>query len=308
MFSTKQGVTFDGNSWERVCQICFKQKYGDEYSEVKASSPGDHGIEGFTRSGKVFQCYCPEGNYASTKLYEEQRDKITKDLGKLKIFEKQLKLLLGDIKIKEWIFVTPEIDKNELIKHCTSKKYELRALGLEILDENFEVLAQDAEFLLPHLSIALKEVSPKILFDGIATSAAKLNYKNTESSLVDSSNRKHRQRLENNNVANIEHKVDVLTDNTIKNFLDGKELLDNWYNVFPSEYERFLKLISLVEQKVEEECLFPIPDFNERYKEIQAMLEKKLQDNFPELDGIMITGLANHVIADWILRCPLSFE
>jgi hypothetical protein len=307
MFITNFG-TFDGNSWESVCQICFKQKYGDEYSEVKASSPGDHGIEGFTRSGKVFQCYCPNDNYNSDKLYEEQRDKITKDLGKLKIFEKQIKSLLGDIKIKQWIFVTPKIDKNELIKHCTSKTTEFRRVLSEILDKDFEVLAQDAEFLLPHLQVALKEVSPKVLFAGAAADEDKINYKNTESSLVDNSNRKHRQRLENNNVSKIEQKVDNLTDKTIKNFLDGKEVLQNWYNVFPSEYERFIKIVSQVEEKVEEECLFTTSNYNERYKEIQEMLEEKLQNSFSDLDTIMVTDLANHVIADWILRCPLNFE
>jgi len=307
MFITNFG-TFDGNSWESVCQICFKQKYGDEYSEVKASSPGDHGIEGFTRSGKVFQCYCPNDNYSSDKLYEEQRDKITKDLGKLKIFEKQLKALLGDIKIKQWIFVTPKIDKNELIKHCTSKTNEFRKLTTEILEIDFEVLAQDAEFLLPHLKVALQEVNPKVLFNGFSTDEDKINYKNTESSLVDNSNRKHKQRLENNTVSNIEQKVDNFTDRTIKHFLDGKEILHNWYNVFPSEYERFVKIVSQVEEKVEEECMFTTSNYNERYKEIQNMLESKLQDNFSDLDKIMVTDLANHVIADWILRCPINFE
>lgn len=54
------------------------------YQEMSAHTDGDLGIEGFTRTGVVFQCYCPDEEYDSTKLYEHQRDKITKDLGKLK--------------------------------------------------------------------------------------------------------------------------------------------------------------------------------------------------------------------------------
>jgi len=264
MFITNYG-TYNGNTWESVCQICFKQKYGDEYSEVKASSPGDHGIEGFTRTGKVFQCYCPNDNYSSNKLYGEQRNKITKDLGKLKIYEKQLKLLLGDVKIKKWIFVTPRIDKNELIKHCTTKTNEYRKLGIDILDKDFEVIAQDAEFLLPHLNIALREVMPKVLFNGFSSNEDEINYKDTESSLVDNSNYKHKQRLSNNNVKNINQKVDNFTDKTIKHFLDGKDVLRKWHNVFPSEYERFVRIVSQVEVKVEEECSFSTDDYNDWY-------------------------------------------
>ena len=54
MITTKYGE-FDGNKWEAVCQVCFKHKYEeDSYQEIKAS-PGDHGIEGFTRKGDAFQ-------------------------------------------------------------------------------------------------------------------------------------------------------------------------------------------------------------------------------------------------------------
>ena len=47
--------TYDGNSWEEFCQICLKLKFESEgYQELPAWQ-GDMGIEGFTRTGKVFQ-------------------------------------------------------------------------------------------------------------------------------------------------------------------------------------------------------------------------------------------------------------
>jgi hypothetical protein len=306
MFLTNYGK-YNGDSWESICQICFKQKYSDTYREVKASSPGDHGIEGFTSTGKVFQCYSPDDNYDSNKLYKYQRDKITTDLKKIIIYEKQLKALLGDIKIKQWIFVTPKIDKNELIKHCTSKTKEYREKKSNILDDNFEAIAQDAEFLLPFLKTAISEVNPKIQFDGKASNEQKVNYKNTESSLVENSNEKHLKRLSNTHNSNLEQIVDKFTDKTIKHFLDGKDIIDKWYHIFPSEYERFVKMVNQVEEKVEEDCLFPVTNYNERYKEIQEMLEMKVKNYFSNLDDIMITDLVNYVIADWILRCPINF-
>ncbi len=90
MIKTKYGI-FDGDSWEEICQMCFKSKYYDEgYQYMPALPNGDFGIEGFTKSGKVFQCYCPDFDYDSKNLYEKQRDKITEDLNKLKKNEKEL--------------------------------------------------------------------------------------------------------------------------------------------------------------------------------------------------------------------------
>jgi hypothetical protein len=58
MYKTDLGP-FDGNSWEMLCQMCFKQKYGgDGYQEMLAS-PGDFGIEGYTATGKYFSATAP---------------------------------------------------------------------------------------------------------------------------------------------------------------------------------------------------------------------------------------------------------
>lgn len=74
---------FDGDSWEAFCQQCLILKFKNEgYQELYASN-GDLGIEGFTRTGIVFQCYCPDDDYDPQTLYEKQRNKITQDLNKL---------------------------------------------------------------------------------------------------------------------------------------------------------------------------------------------------------------------------------
>ena len=82
MFITTHG-SFRGDMWENACQVCFKLKYSDSYSEVKATSPGDHGIEGFTRTGKVFQCYCPDENYNPDKnTYTPHSAEMLKDVSR----------------------------------------------------------------------------------------------------------------------------------------------------------------------------------------------------------------------------------
>src|SRR5690606_24929220 len=111
---------FDGDSWEGFCQQCLKLKYEhDGYQEMPAWQ-GDLGIEGFTRSGILFQCYCPDEDYNPDLLYEKQRDKITTDLKKLITYETQLVSYLGAAKVVKWIFLTPEYKNKELVRHCVA--------------------------------------------------------------------------------------------------------------------------------------------------------------------------------------------
>lgn len=309
MLETSYG-TFDGDSWEKICQICFKQKYKDEQYIEMIASPGDFGIEGFTKTGKVFQCYCPDHSYTRDELYTHQRNKITKDLKKLQHFEGELKRRLGETKIKEWIFLTPEFSKNEIISHCTTKAEEIRSLNLSILDPDFVVLPQDVEHLIPFISNALSATNRKLLLkvEESASLYKVTNYKMSDNALVDNALTKHSARLSQSNSTINPEKVDKLTNRTIKHFLDGKEILNRWKNMIQEDYERFIKVVSLYEEEVEEICLFSTDDFNGRLEEIKFTLKEKIAKSFPTLDSITVQELTNHVVADWILRCPINFE
>ena len=71
----------DGDSWEEICQSCYRMMYRDvHYTEIPAVQGGDAGIEGFTQNGIVNQCYCAERAYSENELYIHQRDKMTHDI------------------------------------------------------------------------------------------------------------------------------------------------------------------------------------------------------------------------------------
>ncbi len=309
MLKTEYGL-FDGDKWEQVCQICFKQKFEKEtYFEIKAT-PGDYGIEGFTRSGKVFQCYCPDENYTRDELYEKQRDKITDDLKKLKKYESQLKRFLGETLISNWYFVTPEYSRNDIVAHCTKKRDEIKSLNLTIIDnENFEVIPWDIDNLKPFITTALGVTQHKVdIIPGESTTDdEKLKWKDSQISLVENAQRKHRLRFSEDSTE-VSKRVDKLTDTSVKHFLDGTLILKYWENDYPEDYEKFVRLISIIEEEVKETCYFPTEDNNERLKEFKTKLYEKLSVNFPYLEETMISNLVNRVIADWILRCPIDFE
>ena len=144
MYVSKIGP-FDGNSWEALCQLVFKSKFGHEGYQEMVASPGDFGIEGFTLdTGRAFQCYCPDKNLASKDLYEAQRDKMTVDLGKLRTYQSEIKRRIGDTKIREWIFLSPDIDRNALLAHAREKEKEVQHWNLGIIASDFRVLLHDA--------------------------------------------------------------------------------------------------------------------------------------------------------------------
>jgi hypothetical protein len=240
MYQTKYG-SFNGTSWEGIMQICFRLKYENEHYQAIPASSGDSGIEGFTKTGKVFQCFCPDNNITSKALYEKQRDKITEDLGKLSLYESKLQRFLGPgIKIKEWIFVTPEYRMNDLIVHCNTKRQEILDQNLSIIDSNFQIVLFDINCFIKELRVALTDdgqqlfLPPESMDTGTFT-----QWKDQEIDLVSNAVRKHSKRFSSLNKTT-EAKVNTLTDATIQGFLDRETILRKWQQIFPEDYDKFL--------------------------------------------------------------------
>ncbi len=309
MYSTKHG-SFDGDSWETVMQVCFRLKYEQEHYQCIVASPGDFGIEGFTSTGKVFQCYCPDNLTTTAELYEKQRDKITRDLRKLQTYEAQLKGYLGATKIKEWIFVTPEYKTKDLIKHCIDKAEETKMLGLQIIDTDFKVLIHDIDNFATEIFVALNADNKKIalLPDQLDAAPDKvIKWKEQSISLVDNAVRKHGKRFPANTVE-LDQKVNRLTNTTVEDFLNRESILRKWRNMHPDHYDRFIALVGQIENDVREKCMFPSNDNNERYDSINKMVDAKIRGSFPYLDETAILKLTRGVLADWLVRCPIDFE
>jgi hypothetical protein len=281
----------------------------DGYQEMPATFKGDLGIEGFTRSGLLFQCYCPDMEYDPSKLYEAQRDKVTNDLTKFINNQKELKAYLGDQKVKEWIFITPEYKNKELVKHCREKADELKNMKLPLLDDGFDVLIHDIEFFSVEIPVILNFRQQKL---DISPSSKKspqeiADWQSKEISLVSNAVRKHKQRLPEN-ANNIDYKINKLTQKSVSDFLNGDSMIRQWAEKYPDQYEKFQKVVALFEEKVEEKCAVADGNCNQLYNEIETELRVKIKSSFDYLDEIMIDRLTYRVMADWILRCPLNFD
>jgi hypothetical protein len=309
MFKTIHG-TFNGNSWEDFCQQCFKRKYESEgYQEMPATFKGDLGIEGFTRTGILFQCYCPDMEYDPTKLYESQRNKITKDLAKLETYKNELGTYLKEIKVHKWIFVTPGYNNKELVRHCQNKADEYKKIALPFLAPDFDVLIHDIDFFSAEIPIIVSYRQEKIDIDpdDKRTPEEIADWKSKEISLVDNAIKKHGQRVPKT-AQRYDEKVNQLTQNSIRNYLNGDIMIRKWAENYQDQYEKFQKVVDLFEKRVEEKCAVNNGNSNQLYEKIEEELRLKIKECFSFLDEPMIDRLTNRVMADWILRCPISFE
>ena len=305
MIKTTYG-SFDGNSWEGFCQVCLKLKYESEgYQELPAWQ-GDLGIEGFTRTGKVFQCYCPDEDYEPQTLYEKQRDKISTDLGKLKKNESELKRYLNGILIQQWIFLTPLYKNKELVRHCHTKASDFRNMNLDVLSKDFDVLIYNIDFFAAQIPIVNGTTNNKLEIPADRDESKDIDWKGTNIDLVNNAITKHGKRISDS--PNKEEKINKLTDFIIGDFLDEQQLVTKWKNLIPNDYEKFLRLISDYEKTVEEMCITNTDDNNLLYERIKQKLKERLMQTFPYIEDITLEKLMKGVVADWILRCPINFE
>lgn len=149
-----------GEEWEKLCNSCYRIRYQEQgYQEIPAKYKGDGGIEGFTKNGIVYQCYCPEKDYTDDELYEHMRDKMTKDVSKFisKDYEPVLKGL-GIRDVREWHFVVPENRDKRILEHAEKKRKEVleykkrNSKQCDYISEDFTITIKVVDDFKPELS------------------------------------------------------------------------------------------------------------------------------------------------------------
>ena len=308
----------DGDSWEELCHMCLKIHFKGNYVEVPGSS-GDYGIDGFTTTGDIYQCYCPERECSDKDLYDSQRDKATDDIGKLLKNKADLIKLFNGIKIKRWYLLTPKITSHQLIMHCNTKSDLVKTWGLPFIDSDFRVMPVDYKHITGELEIALNALdyttnSSNIVqkIDVIADKVDDENitkYKNDilNNEQTNNAQRKHtalfpKDGIDRNSL------IIKRVDRTVSNLLIGDSILKSWEVISQEQLEKFNRIVNLLEKKVEDLCELPSNDNQKQYREIIEIVKNTIDNEFKTLSKAMRLQLIDRVIADWLLRCPLNFE
>lgn len=306
MIQTKYG-TFNGDTWEDLCQLVFKSKYGDQNYQEMPASPGDFGIEGVIKNnGVAFQCYCPDKHYTQKELYGKQRDKITKDLNKLKKYEADIESRIGSNKIKEWIFLTPLITDNELLKHSQIKQEEVKLWTLSIIASDFKVILKDADFYAKEIHEIQSAKGNKLIFlsslDDIENTPMK-DMNEYEKNI----SRKNEKRCIFNGAID-EKKHNRLNKITSKKWTDGDTFLGKIEKEASEIYFQIIRVISQYESEVEELCITWQGDAEVLISKIKDELGERIGEAIPSLGEAERYKIADETTSKWLALCPLDIE
>jgi len=291
----------DGPSWQEYCERLLKIRHND-YQSVPSKFAGDLGIEGFTRSGISFQCYCPDGDLPATVLYEKQRDKITRNINDLIKNETELAKLLGQTKIREWHFLTPKYENRQLLVHCQNKVSEVLAKQCGHIDRSFQIYIKTEDDYMPErqqLIGLVNQISPSVekvedahVTDWIDKNNEAFGIIDRKLAKVISDDKRRRKFVEEN----------------LKSFLVGSSMLEKIRQGHHEYYERIMKMKRAEEAQVTQFSLLGT-DNNGRYlKETIERYESLLCHQFEQtVDRAVLQWLKSEAISDWLLRCPLDF-
>lgn len=299
--------TFDGTSWEHLCQSAFKMKYGQSYQRMPAS-PGDYGIEGWTTDGLAFQCYCPERHYTQDELYEAIRDKITRDVGKLKAYAQQIAERIGSTKIQNWLFVTPTINNNELNKHARKKEKDARKWQLNILTEDFNISLLDAGYYSSEFEQCRRIAGTALqLGPAVDRSVALPEAPEEYDKLIA---RKNRMRLKSRLLSpTFEAELAEFNKLIQGKFLRCDHHLATIERTSPQAFAQVIRVIGHYAEEMQELKFFWTGEPNELVEAVRRELGDRLEK---ELGGIVSFSdartLADLVVARWLAVCQLDFS
>lgn len=305
MIQTKYG-SFNGDSWEDLCQLVFKEKYGEQNYQEMPASPGDFGIEGFVKNtGVAFQCYCPDNEYTQEELYKKQRDKITKDLGKLKKYENDLKSRMGNSKIKEWVFLTPLITDNKLLKHAQTKEDNVKNLRLSIISSDFKVVLKDADFYAKEIYTIQQASGNKLTFlSSLDNNDYDLSNLNDYEKNISRKNEK--RCIFNGSINTQRHKK--LNKITSKKWIGGDAFLRQVEKDASDIYFQISRVISQYENEVEEKCITWQGDAEDLVSNVKRELGIRIGEAIPSLGEAERYKIADQMTSKWLALCPLDIE
>lgn len=304
----------DGHVWEDLCTKCYRMRYQNEgFHPVPAAYRGDHGIEGYTHTGIVYQCYFPEKEYSDDELYNSQRRKMTKDINKLLENGEKLKTI-GIENIKEWHFVVPTYKDRRILEHRTTKQKEVREKkkknNLDYIDENFCIFIKTEDDFFEELNKVIN-VGNALKYDFSFQHTGVVDWSGCDSEKVDNIKRKIKAIMTGKNESISEDPYNRLVNLYVSFYIKGIEILNTLRLKSPILYEQITKLSYSARIQAQMKC-----DFNtdralnkKIFDEILEKFEEQLSDAFSDtMTKTSIAELKHDLVSSWLADCPMDFR
>jgi hypothetical protein len=302
--TTESYLSDDGNAWERRVKIWLRLRYpGGLFEEVPAEHHGDYGVEGFSRDGIAYQCYAPKGRLRTKDLYENQRDKINKDINKFINNKDELLKLFGSVAISSWWLVVPEHKSSKLVQHATDKAAYVRSLGLPYVAKDFHIhIATAEDFAVERQAAIRKGVEALQLEETEVAEGEVQDWADKNDALVKVLDRKIRAYSGETRAA----KIEELRDGWIESFIAAENTLKKMQRKYADVWEEFRAL-----KKRKERVLFAKYSTHAAAHEVLAQtigeLRVEIENKVPNLSSEKVQELSLGTVAEWLHQCPLDF-
>lgn len=304
-----------GDKWEEICTSWYRIKYQDEgFHEIPATYRGDGGIEGYTRTGIVYQCYCPEKEYSDDDLYEHMRKKMSKDIKKL-INPEYAKILkkMGIRDIKEWHFIVPENRDKRLLEHKETKRKQvleykqLHKEQCDFINDNFEIDIKVAkDFKLQFSQIIRGNVGVKL--DLTSLKNKDIDWSDCDSQKVLNVKRKIKAVM--GGVDDNDEDYLELVDFYMKSYLTGMQILENLRENVIDIYEQVAGIELAYKNEVAQKTKLNMDSSinGKLFREIMDSFKNTIEQKLPFMSEQSIFELRDDLISQWLADCSMQFR
>jgi hypothetical protein len=294
----------DGNEWQDLVHLWLTLRYQGQYEKVPDEHIGDFGIEGFSRDGKAYQCYAPKNPLQSGDLYGNQRAKMTRDINKFINNCTELQKLFGDLKIREWWFVTPEHRSARLTQHAEKKRKEVLENNVPYVHSEFFIHIATAEDFSIEKEAAINSQLQKLKIDGPSPDDIEiLEWSDENDQLVRTIDDKVCRLIGTYDT----RKILKLRNEIIRHYIAGQNRIDKLRDQSCGLYEKVIECKKDREKFLILECETSPDSPQLTLKNQLDQIENSLVDCIPNLHKHSIREIAYGLINGWIIDCPLDF-
>lgn len=302
-------VAWHGDDWEARCLLLLRVRYrppaNHHFQRVPADDQGDHGIEGFSTDGCVYQCYAADTRLKIRDRYEAQRDKLTEDIGKLIANEHEIGQLLGDVKIARYYFMVPVHDSKRLNKHAQDQAKRVRDAELAIVAETFDVVIVTEDDFPVEVETIFRERLERMNLTPIdVTSEAIEEFLDAQPAQVETMDSKLSKIPE---LATTERRAEVRR-RLIQEYIRGENVVGQLRDRHPAGYEVLEELRSQEEESLPLRCALSTSSPLQLLEEVREEYARHLESELTFMRDRDISRIGWATTAEWLMECPLDFQ
>ena len=296
--------TYDGHEWQQKVLTWLRLRYRGQFENVPDQHIGDFGIEGFSRDGKAYQCYSPKDPLKAGDLYINQRDKMTEDIGKFIKNRSDLSKLFGDLKIKEWWFITPEHKSARLTQHAEKKRIEVLQANLPYVDPDFIIHIATGEDFASEQKISIETQLQQLRLDSpYPKEIAILEWADRNDELVKTLDDKISRLLRTQDSQNIiKYRNEV-----IRHYITGQNCLERLRNESCELWEKISQCLRDREKFLASECMDSPDTPKSTLREQRNLLHQKINSDVPGLHLHTVDEIVHGITNSWMIVCPIDF-